>query len=450
MRVKRKVLIAAAIIVSAGIIAAINLVKRNMPAIFDAAYGLEDLSLLEAEAERESTYVGCPLSEGSSIDDCFTYEELPDGTVRITGYDEGKNTQNPYQVIIPPTIEGKQVSTLGRECLGAPYAENLLELTIPDGVTTIEENVIENANDITLINLPDSVTSIDEKAFWRNDCQWPVVIACKDTSYAYQYAKEKGFACQVMEPALPENDFLKEYQKGVKMDISYFAHLRTEGDRYDYITMEFRDNEIEKRLEGELIYQEPNEFLILVLDKTHGDILQCIDSSCMDADKVAFCMLNGVFCQNFLSLEDWNLDGEQDLCCYQGIFGTGAASYSSLFVYESNLGIYENVPEFLRIDSPILRRDKQCIYGFSRNGAAIHYVDRYEYIDGQLTNVARLSQTVKDGNEVEIVDERLIDGKWQIYHQETFCPRDSSAEEPWMDAYEQSESLYVGDGYWDL
>ena len=108
------------------------------------------------------------------------------------------------------------------------------------------------------------------------------------------------------------------------------------------------------------------------------------------------------------------------------------------------------MPEFLRIDSPILRRDKQCIYGFSRNGAAIHYVDRYEYIDGQLTNVARLSQTVKDGNEVEIVDERLIDGKWQIYHQETFCPRDSSAEEPWMDAYEQSESLYVGDGYWDL
>lgn len=73
---------------------------------------------------------------------CFTYEELPDGTLRITGYDEEKNTQNPYQVMIPSMIGGKQVSTLGKECLGMPYAGNLLELTVPDGITTIEENVI--------------------------------------------------------------------------------------------------------------------------------------------------------------------------------------------------------------------------------------------------------------------------------------------------------------------
>lgn len=388
--------------------------------------------------------------EGCSVDDCFTYEELPDGTLRITGYDEEKNTQNPYQVIIPAMIDGKPVSTLGKECLGKPYAGNLLELTIPDGITTIEENIIENAYDISLIKLPDSVTFIDEKAFWRNDCQWPVAIACKDTSFAYQYAKEKGFACQVMEPALPENDFLNAYRNGLTVEIPYFSHLRKEGKRHDYITIEFRDNEIEKRMEGELIYQAPNEFLILVLDKSHGDILQCIDSSCMDEDKVAFSWLDGVFCQNFLSLADWNFDGEEDICCFQGRFGTGAASYSSLFVYEADCGIYENVPEFSGIDSPSLRQDKQCIYGFSRDGAAVHYVDRYEYMDGQLTHVARLSQVVNDGNEVEIVDERLKDGQWQIYHQETFYPRDSSAEEPWQDAYEQSESLYVGDGYWDL
>lgn len=71
------------------------------------------------------------------------------------------------------------------------------------------------------------------------------------------------------------------------------------GEWYNYITVEYRDNEIEKRLEGELIYQEPNEFLVLVLDKTGENILQCIDSSCMDVEKIAFCQLNGVWCRNF-------------------------------------------------------------------------------------------------------------------------------------------------------
>lgn len=125
-----------------------------------------------------------------------------------------KNTQNPYQVTIPSTIDGKQVSTLGKECLGAPYAGNLLELTISDGITTIEENIIENVSDIGLIKLPDSVIFIDEKAFWRNDSQWPVAIACKDTSYAYQYTKENGYAFQVEEPVLSENAFLRSIETG--------------------------------------------------------------------------------------------------------------------------------------------------------------------------------------------------------------------------------------------
>ena len=251
-------------------------------------------------------------------------------------------------------------------------------------------------------------------------------------------------------PVLSENAFLDGYRTGTTTDIPYFAHVRTEGKRFDYITIEFRDNEIEKRLEGEMVYQEPNEFLVLVLDKDRKSVLQRIDSSCLDADTVAFCGLAGVSCQNFLSLADWNFDGEEDLCCFQGRFGTGAASFSSLFVYEPDSGSYAYVPAFSGIDTPSLREDKQCIYGFSRNGAAEHYVDRYEFIEGQLVNVARLGQKVTDGNAVEITDERLLNGTWQQYHRETFDPQDPSVEEAWMDAYDQSERLYVGDGYWDL
>lgn len=423
--------------------------KRALPITGLQKYNIEDLrkAFTEMPLSEERTVSEEKIPETSAA--CFTYEELPDGTLRITGYEEEKNTQNPYQVIIPSVIDGKRVSTLGKECLGTSYTGDLVELTVSDGITAIEENIIEHAWDISLIKLPDSVTFIDEKAFWRNGCQWPVAIACNDTAYAYQYAKENAFACRVADPVLPENAFLEEYRNGPATNLSYFAHFRTQGERFDYITIEYRDNEIEKRLQGESVYHEPNEFLILVLDKNSGDIRQCVDSSCTDPEKVSFYWLDSVNCRNFLSLTDWNFDGEEDILCYQGIFGTGAASFSSLFVYEAGSGLYENVPEFLGIDSPSLRQDKQCIYGFSRGSAVSHYVDRYEYADGALINVARLSILGKE-NGVEITDERLVDGKWLVYRQETFYSKDTSAEEPWLNAYEQSEALYVNDGYWDL
>lgn len=381
---------------------------------------------------------------------CFTYEELSDGTLRIVDYDETKNTQNPYQVTIPSTIDGKPVSTLGEECLGKDFTFDLLELTVSDGITTIEANITEHTINLSLIRLPDSVTDIDEKAFWKNDCQTSVAIACRDTSHAYQYAKENGFACQVLEYTLPENAFLDEYQNGPETKLPYFAHLKTEGEIFDYITMEYRDNEIEKRLQGELVYHEPNEFLVLVLDKDSGDIRQCLDSSHTAPEMISFSWLHNVNCQNFLSLRDWNFDGREDIVCYQGIFGTGAASFSSLFVCDADSGLYQYVPEFTGIDSPSLRADKQCIYGFSRGSAVSHYVYRYEYVDGRITEVACLSQLGLENDGVEITDERLTDGEWRIYCQKQFYPRDTAAKDPWRDAYDQARVLYVHDGYWDL
>ena len=153
-------------------------VDREAGAAFATEYAAEDGQVSHENAGAE-TAEHLPLTGET---DCFSYEELPDGTLRITGYDEEKNTQDPYRVVIPSMIDGRRVSTLGRECLGAPYAGDLLELTVPEGVTTIEEGVIENAFNISLIKLPDSVTFIDEKAFWRNESPWPVAIACEDTS----------------------------------------------------------------------------------------------------------------------------------------------------------------------------------------------------------------------------------------------------------------------------
>lgn len=46
------------------------------------------------------TYQNSSEAEGKLIEtatDCFTYEELPDGTLRITGYDEEKNMKIPIR-----------------------------------------------------------------------------------------------------------------------------------------------------------------------------------------------------------------------------------------------------------------------------------------------------------------------------------------------------------------
>ena len=74
---------------------------------------------IRGKADREAlSIIGHLASENNT--ECFSYEELPDGTLRITGYSEEKSTQNPYQVTIPSMIDGKQVSTIGKGCLGIP------------------------------------------------------------------------------------------------------------------------------------------------------------------------------------------------------------------------------------------------------------------------------------------------------------------------------------------
>lgn len=300
-------------------------------------------------------------------EECFTYEELSDGTLRITGYDESKNTENPYQVIIPAYLDGKPVSTLGEDCL--THNDHLLELTISEGITTLEAYLLDHYSDISLVKIPNSVSSIDKKAFYRKDYDdaYGIAIACSDTSDSYQYALENDFACQIVDPKLPENQCLEPFMEHGIYAYPYYCHYRIE-----------------------------------------------------------------------------------DLHCYQGYFGTGAQHYSSLFVYDVDSACYVNVPEFLGIDSASRREDKKCIYGYVRVDPSVHCVERYEYLDGKLVLTAELTQTVTSEDAVEILDERIIDGEWQVYHEETFYPRDMSEKEPYLDAYEQAGVLYKNDGYWDL
>lgn len=413
---------------------------------------------LEGTQMDVSVNTPAPFQAVPAIPDaaCFTYEELEDGTLRITGYDGYKDTGNPYQVIIPATLDGKPVSTLGS---GSMQACNLIELVISDGITTLESGIFDSCWEPRLVVLPDSVIHIDEEAFY------PVAIACEsEASYAYKYAMENGFACQVVNPVTEENLFLRDYAVSSHTSTPYLCHIRVEGELHDYIVIEYLDiaQELKHCVDSHnphsyfqtSIIWDSNEFAVLVLDKESGAVLQCIDSySFYDhSETISLDHLEYTYCNDILSIADWNFDGFLDLCLYEGIYGTGAVSFDAIFLYDKDSGLYTHAHNFPSRNIR-LRTDKQCIESSDRNGPADHSVERYQYVDGVITHVAtlRIYEIWEDGSTVTGVrDERLIDGQWQVYREETVILKDDSSDDAFEAADEQLTYLYVDDGYWDL
>lgn len=402
-----------------------------------------------------------PFSAVPTVPDsaCFTYEELADGTLRITGYDENQNMGNPYQVIIPSTLNGKPVSTLGTQSI---QAHHLIELVISDGITTLENEVFASNWEPYLVVLPDSVIHIDEKAFYRKYGDiLPLAISCdSEASYAYEYAMDNGFACQIVNPVTEENAFLQDYAVSCYISRPYLCHIRQEGDLYDYVVIEYLDiaKELQICLNSHRYFSTSsiwdfNEFAVLVLDKESGAVLQCIDSySFLYPEKISLYLLSGVYCQNLLRIADWNFDGIPDICLYQGYDGAGAEFHYAIFLFDESSGLYTEAREF-PIDNIRLRPNKQCIDSGYNDGPAQHYVYRYQYIDGELTHVATLSLYdiwEDDSRSVGVRDERLIDGEWQVYHEENIILKDDFSDDAFQAAYEQLTYLYVDDGYWDF
>lgn len=401
-----------------------------------------------------------PFSAVPAVPDpaCFTYEELADGTLRITGYDEEKNTQNPYQVIIPSMINGKPVSTLGTQSIAT---RRILELIVSDGITTLENSIIASAYDKRLVTLPDSAVNIDPKAFCHSEYDYtlPVVISCaNESSYAYQYATENNFACHLENPVDRENAFLRDYAVGPCTSLPYFTHIREKGDVYDYVVVEYLDI-----AEGLQLYKDSryfsssyiwnrNEYAVLVLDKESDAIIQCIDSSSsFNPELISLRDVPDAYIDSLLHIADYNFDGHTDLCLFLGNYGTGAISTYAVLLFDADQGIYKKCSFYM--DNISLRPDKQCIDSGTRGSAMWHYIDRYQYIDGTLTRVARLNMYdihEDDARGTGVRDERLVDGEWQVYREENIYLEDDFSDEAYQKAYEQLRYLYVDDGYWDI
>jgi len=89
----------------------------------------------------------------------FQYTVLADNTIKIAKYaGHGKN------IVVPETIEGKKVTVIGKEAFSQLGFGYLTSITIPDGVTQIEEFAFHSCG-ITSMTIPDSVTQIGQYAF---------------------------------------------------------------------------------------------------------------------------------------------------------------------------------------------------------------------------------------------------------------------------------------------
>ena len=145
---KNKIL--ASILAAALTLSSISVVSSaQTPQTTESATGEAPMETLEISA----------LSAGDSfVEGDLKYTELSDGTLEVTF-----NNKDFTKVEIPPTVNGKDVTSIGDNAFYA--RSSLTSVTIPNSITRIGKDAFYRCRKLSSITIPNSVTSIGDNSF---------------------------------------------------------------------------------------------------------------------------------------------------------------------------------------------------------------------------------------------------------------------------------------------
>ena len=135
-------------------------VRRKAPRSIRSVQPLESRVLLSAAVVDLSALDDItPTLDTDVVEHSALTYTITNDTVTITDCD----TAATGTLVIPSTIEGKTVTSIGNDAFS--YCSRLTSMTLPDSVTSIGNYTFGNCSSLTSITLPDSVISIGDSAF---------------------------------------------------------------------------------------------------------------------------------------------------------------------------------------------------------------------------------------------------------------------------------------------
>jgi hypothetical protein len=128
----------------------------------------------------------------------YTYSEIDENTVEITGY-----TGSDTKITIPSVIDGKKVTSIGESAFW--YCTSLTSINIPNSVKSIGDWAFYSCDSLTSITIPNSVKSIGEGAFDSCDSIKTMTVTANSEDIAYNTFSNNG------EPVIsPENIIIED------------------------------------------------------------------------------------------------------------------------------------------------------------------------------------------------------------------------------------------------
>ncbi len=129
-----------------------KIIKRIASVITATAISVCCMNFTQYDYEKNSSIV----SSAAELD--FKTSINEDGTIAVYGY-----TGTDEKVIIPPTIDGKNVTAIGKCC----FEDNLTikEVVLPDTIRIIDYKAFADCKKLETINFPDNLETIGDYAF---------------------------------------------------------------------------------------------------------------------------------------------------------------------------------------------------------------------------------------------------------------------------------------------